>query len=307
VTLFASGDSTAAANLVPTVPRSLRAAGEMNDPWPHIVNALLDVLERDDDFDVIHAHVEAGGLVLARASSRPVVVTFHGRLDRPWADRALPRSSAHLVAISAAQASAQPEARWTAVVHNGLDLTDAPFGGTRGDDLCFVGRIAPEKGVLDAIEIARLAGRHLRIAAKAGWTEAEQAYERTVFLPAARSADVEYLGELSGADRDRLFAESYATLMPGEWPEPFGLVAIESLACGTPVIARPVGALPEIVRDGRDGFLASSVSALSARLDDVASLDRLEIRRSVLERFSAARMTDAYERIYRRLVADATP
>ncbi|MBF6604303.1 MAG: glycosyltransferase family 4 protein [Chloroflexi bacterium] len=304
LTLFASGDSTARARLIPTVARALRGSGVAADPWPYVVSTMLEVLHHEGSFDVIHAHLEGAGLLLARATRSPVVVTFHGRLDQPWAARTLADPAAQLVAISAAQASTRPSAAWTAVIHNGLDLTASPFSEAPGEDLCFVGRIAPEKGILDAISIARLSGRRLRVAAKAGWTPTELAYHEAVFLPALRTADVEYLGELSGAERDRLLATSYATLMPGSWPEPFGLVAIESLACGTPVVARPVGALPEIVREGRDGYLASRTATLARRLADVAGLDRREIRRSVLERFSATRMTDAYERIYRTVVAD---
>ena len=189
------------------------------------------------------------------------------------------------------------------MIHNGLDLTAAPFLPESGDDLCFVGRIAPEKGVIDAIEVARITGRRLRIAAKEGWTPAERAYHDDVFVPAISRADVEYLGELSAADRDRLYAESHAMLMPGEWPEPFGLVAIESLACGTPVIARPTGALPEIIRDGIDGFFGDDTESLAAHVGSVGGLDRMAIRHSVIERFSADRMTDAYEELYRTLIA----
>jgi glycosyltransferase involved in cell wall biosynthesis len=132
--------------------------------------------------------------------------------------------------------------------------------------------------------------------------ELERDYFENVFQPAARSADVELLGELGPADRDRLFAESYATLMPGDWPEPFGLVAIESLATGTPVVALRVGGIPEIVRDGVDGLIDDSTEALAGRLDEVAGLDRAAIRASVLERFSAVRMADDYERLYDRMI-----
>ena len=304
VTLFASGDSTAPATLVPTVPLALRPAGQTQDAWPYTVSTILEVLRQADGFDIVHAHLEWAGLLLARATATPVVLTFHGRLDQPWAAAALADPPAGLVAISQAQAATHPDVPWAGVVHNGLDLADAPFDRRRGDALCFVGRAAPEKGVVDAIEIARRAGRRLRIAAKEGGTPAERAYFEDVFKPALKGADVEFLGELSGPDRDQLFAESYATLMPGSWPEPFGLVAIESLACGTPVIARRVGALPEIIRDGIDGFFGDDATGLAFQVPAVEGLDRAEIRRSVLERFSAARMADGYEAIYRRLIAD---
>ena len=169
----------------------------------------------------------------------------------------------------------------------------------------------PEKGIVDAIEIARLAGRPLRIAAKIGTTasEVDVQRDRSSSPPSRRpGADVEFLGELEEADRDRLFAESYASLMPGEWPEPFGLVAIESLACGTPIIARPNGALPEIIRDGVDGFFGDDVDAMASKVGLVGGLDRRAIRDDVLARFSAVRMADGYEALYRQILAgDRSP
>ncbi|TMD32301.1 MAG: glycosyltransferase family 4 protein [Chloroflexi bacterium] len=306
VTLFASGDSTASASrLVPTVPRALRPAGTVPDPWSgYMIATEVTALRHAGEFDVIHAHLEWAGLLLARASSVPVVNTFHGRLDQPFAADAFADPPAGLVAISHSQASSQPDLPWT-IVYNGLDLAGAPFEARPGDALCFVGRVAPEKGIVEAIEVARRAGRRLRIAAKVGVTASERAYHEEVFLPATRTAEVELLGELSSTDRDRLFAESYATLMPGSWPEPFGLVAIESLACGTPVLALPSGALPETIRDGVDGFLGPDAGALAAAVPRVAELDRAAIRASVLDRFSAARMAAGYEAVYRRVIAGA--
>jgi glycosyltransferase involved in cell wall biosynthesis len=208
------------------------------------------------------------------------------------------------VAISKNQASTHPEVPWEGVVYNGLTLTDAPFERRRSEDLCFVGRVAPEKGIVEAIEIALAAGRRLRIAAKIAPIGPEREYNDAVFQPAlkAAGASVEFLGELTGPDRDLLFADSFASLMPGSWPEPFGLVAIESLACGTPVVARRIGALPEIIRDGVDGFFGDDVIGMAYKVDRVADLDRAAIRASVLERFSATRMTDRYLDVYRKML-----
>jgi glycosyltransferase involved in cell wall biosynthesis len=306
VTTFASGDSDVPGRLIPTVPDALRPAGFGGDPSPWFLSTVLDVLERAREFDIIHSHIEWYSPILSRVAPVPVATTWHGRLDFPWAGRML-AGEGNNVAISRSQAATHPDVPWAAVVHNGLSLEGSPFERRGGDDLCFVGRVAPEKGIVESIEIAKLSGRRIRIAAKRGYTPHEQAYYENAFLPALKSmgGDAEYLGELPGADRDRLFAESYATLMPGSWPEPFGLVAIESLACGTPLLAHRVGALPEILRHGKDGFFGDDVSELAFAVDRVATLDREAIRASVLERFSAGRMTDDYERLYRKLVAAA--
>ena len=302
VTVFASADSATGGRLVPTVDRALRPAGRVGEDGPYVLATIDAVVRRAADFDVIHAHLDFGGVVLARVSPTPVVATFHGRLDRPWAGQLLADPPAFLCALSAAQASAHPGAPWT-IVPDGLSLAAAPFGERPGDALCFVGRMSPEKGAVDAVTVARRSGRRLRVAAKEPSIPLERDYFENVFRPAARTAEVEFLGELGREDRDRLFAESYASLMPGDWPEPFGLVAIESLATGTPVVARRVGGIPEIVRDGVAGVVDDSIAALAQRLDEVGRLDRAAIRTSVLERFSAARMTDAYEAVYRRAIA----
>lgn len=308
VTTFASGDSVVPGRLIPVVPHALRPSGYGGDPWPYYVAEVLDVLARQEEFDVIHVHLEWANVLLARAAETPVVGTFHGRIDAPAGPDILRHDVGGMVAISRAHARTYPDMHWAGVVHNGLDLSAAPFEDRRSNDLVFVGRVAPEKGIVDAIEVARLAGRHLRIAAKVGTKPDERAYYEEVFRPALAASDAEYLGELSAADRDALLASAHAVVMPGSWPEPFGLVAIESLACGTPVIARRVGALPEIVREGIDGFFGDDPAQLAFHVDRVDGLDRLAIRRSVMERFSAERMTDAYERIYRQqLERGATP
>ena len=187
---------------------------------------------------------------------------------------------AGLVAISDNQAATHPDVPWAAVVHNGLRLAEIAVRIKRTDSLCFVGRVVPEKGIVEAIEIAVATDRPLRIAAKAGPTAIERDYYENVFRPAMKAAGslVEFLGELDQPDRDDLFAQSYASLMPGSWPEPFGLVLIESLAAGTPVIARRIGALPEILRDGIDGFFGDDVAGMAFKVDRVADLDRQAIR-----------------------------
>jgi glycosyltransferase involved in cell wall biosynthesis len=303
VTTFASGDSDVPGRLVPTIDQALRPSGHGGDVGGYLVATMLRVLDHDAEFDLIHSHLEWSSLILQRATSRPFVATFHGRLDTPWSRDSLAGRPEGMVAISESQASVHPDVPWT-IVHNGLTLDDAPFEERRNDDLVFVGRVTPEKGIVEAIQIAKAAGRPLKIAAKIGPTPAEQDYNTSVIEPALKAAgrSVEFLGELGGDDRDALFASCYAVLMPGSWPEPFGLVAIEALACGAPVLARRVGGLDEILRDGVDGFFGDDVTELAFLIERVDELDRAAIRASVIERFSARRMTDSYETLYARML-----
>jgi glycosyltransferase involved in cell wall biosynthesis len=303
ITLFASGDSDSPGEHVETVPHALRPTGFGGDPTGYFAATMVEVLRRVEQFDIIHSHIELSSLVLARASRTPVVSTFHGRLDAPIARQAFADPPPGLVAISESQARPHPDVPWT-IIYNGLNLAGSPFRQRRSDDLCFVGRFAVEKGLIEAIQIAKLAGRKLRVAAKVGTLPDEKAWYESVVKPALNDPNVEVLGELTTAERDQLMADSYATLMPGSWPEPFGLVAIESLACGTPIIARRVGALPEIIREGVDGFFGDDPKMMAFQLERIDELDRLAIRRSVLQRFSAARMADDYERLYAKTLGE---
>jgi glycosyltransferase involved in cell wall biosynthesis len=298
VTVFASGDSDVPCRLIPTVEGPLRPAG-VDDFEPWFASTVRLVAAHMAEFDVVHSHLESWSIPLARSASVPVVSTFHGRLDLPWTKQAFANPPGGLVAISRSQASAHPTVPWT-IIHNGLTLDRAPFIERPSDALCFVGRVDPEKGIVDAMEVAHRTGRRLRIAAKVGTLPHQVAYDENVFKPALRKAsrNIEYLGELEPADRDRLLADSAATLMPGSWPEPFGLVCIESLACGTPVLARRVGGLPEIIEEGVDGFFCDDVTAFAFFLDRVPALDRRAIRSSVIDRFSAGRMADRYQELY---------
>ena len=301
VTTFASGDSVVPGRLVPTVPVGLRRAGFGGDPEGYLQQVADAVLERERDFDLIHMHIDPINADMARRATVPVAATFHGRLDVPWAEAAFGDAPAGMVAISHDQARVQPGVDWT-VIHHGITFGSPPLPAVPGDDLCFVGRIAPEKGFLDAIEIARLTGRRLLVAAKVSTRPADIEYEEAIVGPALGRADVSLLGELSQSDRDRLVASCHASVVPSAWPEPFGLVIIEALACGTPVLARRVGAIPEILRDGIDGFLGDDAQQLAYLDRMVDGLDRAAIRASAIERFSVARMVDSYEALYRRLI-----
>ena len=302
VTVFASGDSEVPGRLIPTVETAMRPAGIEIEGKPAMESTVEAVLAHGTEFDIIHSHLEQYSMDLVDRSPVPVVATFHGRLDLPWTAAAFAGAGEGMVAISRHQASTHPDVPWT-IIHNGLTLDDAPVAERPGDAFCFVGRVDREKGIIEAIDVAQQAGRHLRIAAKVGNKPHQVDYFENVFQPALKAAgsSVEYLGELEPGDRDRLFAESYATLMPGSWPEPFGLVCIESLACGTPVLARRVGGLPEIIREGVDGFFGDDAIAMAFYADRVGTLDRAAIRERVIDHFSAARMTDRYLELYARM------
>lgn len=301
VTTFASGDSDVPGVHVETVPLALRPIGFGDDPSASFRATVELALERQDAFDLIHAHLDRWSIELARRARIPVVSTFHGRLDQAWARDAFRGELRGLVAVSRDQARVHPEADWT-VIHHGVTFRPPPLPETPGEDFCFVGRMSPEKGFPDAIEVARLTGRRLLVAAKTPTRQVEVDYHESVVRPLLDRADVTILGELDEAERDRLVAGSRASLVPSAWPEPFGLVVIEALACGTPVLARRAGAIPEILRDGIDGFLGDDAQQLAFLDDRLDELDRPAIQAAALERFAVGRMVDEYEALYRRML-----
>src|SRR4051812_33927550 len=302
VTLFAPGDSTFRGRVVPTVPSGLWNEGFHPDPSAHYGRTREMVLERAREFDLIHSHLDQHGFALAHASPVPVVSTIHGRTDiDPMATALRVHVGARVVAISASQRSFVPEAHWLATIHHGLPFSAVP-AGSGGEDLVFVGRISNDKGIDDIVEIARRSGRQLVVAAKVLDPHERQQYE-TFIAPAIEEGVVEFVGEVGEAERDKLVGASLATIMLSRWPEPFGLVAIESLATGTPVIASRRGALPEIVVDGVDGFVVDDAASGAAAVERIAQLDRARVRQRALERFGAARMLDEYEAVYERVVS----
>jgi glycosyltransferase involved in cell wall biosynthesis len=301
VTLFASGDSTAGSETVAVIPRAAWSGRSSGDTSTFGMLSAVSALEQADRFDLIHSHVDVASLPLARGARVPVLTTFHARLDLPGIYESVRAfGSAPLVAISQSQRRWHPDANWVATIPHGLPLQAMPFGSRPGAYLAVVGRATPEKGIAEAIEVATAMSIPLRIAAKA-LEPAELAYVETYIRPAL-SDTIQYHGELGPDERDPLLAGAMATLMLGAWPEPFGLVAIESLATGTPVIARRAGALPEIVEHGVDGYLVDDLSEAKLAVTLVANLDRKRIRERALERFDVERMVTDYERLYRRLV-----
>jgi len=304
VTLFASGDSRFPGRLVPTPQQSLWSSGYQGDVSSFINVTLARVWADVEQFDVVHSHVETLGFLFARHSPVPVLTTLHGRLDVAGIPELLEEfTDIPLVAISESQRRWSPDANWVATIHHGLPLEQMPFSPTPGDYLAFVGRVTPEKGVADCIEVARSAGMTLRMAAKV-YDEHEKEHFAEVVEPAIRDGTVEFLGELGPPERDALYAGAAATLMLGAWPEPFGLVAIESMATGTPVIARRAGALTETIDHGETGFLVDDEIEAELAIRFARELDRENVRKRVVTRFSPQRMADEYETVYRGLIAD---
>ncbi|HBY94112.1 MAG: glycosyltransferase family 4 protein [Ardenticatenaceae bacterium] len=307
VTLFASGDSLTSAELVPGAPQSLRRRMTrdqlvMFGPPLHLA-MLAQVSQRADEFDIIHSHIDHWAFPFSRLIDVPMVSTIHGRLDVPDLDsifRLYPETA--LVSISDSQRRPFDHLKpnWVATVYNGITTDRFTFNPEPGDYLVFLGRLSQEKRPDRAIEIARRVGMPLKIAAKVD--PLDQEYFQTQIEPLLHHPLIEYVGEVDDTGKDELLCRAYATLFPIDWPEPFGLTMIESLACGTPVIAMRNGSVPEVMVDGVTGFICETVDEMAAALSGVAGLDRAACRRHVESRFSAEVMADGYEAVYRTLL-----
>jgi glycosyltransferase involved in cell wall biosynthesis len=303
VTLFASGDSRSSAQLVPCADRGLRLAG-INDHLAHTVVMLDRVLQAADDFDIIHFHVDILQYPMFRHLAHKCVTTLHGRQDFPdsWpAYDAFPE--AQLVSISNSQRQPIPQGNFVGTVLHGLPTQLVPFGRGSGEYLAFLGRISPEKRPDRAIEIAKKAGVPLKIAAKVD--RVDRAYFEDEIEPLLDHPLIEFVGELGDADKGAFLGDAAALLFPVDWPEPFGLVMIEAMAAGTPVVAWTNGSTPEVIEPGRSGFLVDSLEAAVEAVIAARALPRERVRAAFEERFTAQRMAADYLAIYRRLHAAA--
>ncbi len=300
VTLFASGDSRTAARLVPMSPRSLRLAG-VREPSAYHVAMVHDVIESADAFDILHFNIDYIHFAAVRAAGIDAVTTLHGRLDLPDLAPVYRRyPDMPLVSISDAQRDPMPWAAWAATVHHGLPLDLLAEGTGRGGYLAFLGRISPEKRPDRAIRIARALGMPLRIAAKIESSDRAY-YERDV--EPLLGPGVEFIGEIGEREKASFLGDASALIFPIDWPEPFGLVMIESMACGTPVVAFRNGSVPEIVEDGMTGWIVDDEDQAVAALRGLDRLDRHACRRRFEQRFSVTRMARDYVAVYRRLIA----
>jgi glycosyltransferase involved in cell wall biosynthesis len=304
VTLFASGDSTARARLCAPTPRALRRNARVEEQTAAHMFELGLAFDRAGEFDIIHSHVEHLGFPVSRVSGVPTVHTLHSRLDTP----SLRPLYAHfrglsLVSISDAQREPLGDLglNWVRTVYHGLVPEEYPVGRGLGGFLAFFGRIAPEKGPDTAITVAKRIGMPLKIAAKVD--RVDHGYFEHVIRPMLDGSPVEFIGEVGGADRVRFLGDARALLFPIDWPEPFGLVMIEALACGTPVIAFGRGSVPEVIRHERTGFIVGSIDDMVQAVGAIDRIDRGECRREVERRFTDAQMAIGYEDAYARVLA----
>jgi glycosyltransferase involved in cell wall biosynthesis len=300
VTLYASGDSVTSARLVPCAAKALRLDGPTDPLLLHVLE-LEAVFRAAGTFDVIHAHTDYLTLPFARASATPTLLTLHGRLDVPQLPELFARyPEVPLVSISESQRVPFVDpVSWAGTVYHGIPTAAYPFSAEPGDYLAFVGRVAPEKGLDVAIRVAEATRVPLRIGAKVD--AADQAYFHEVIRPLLGSRWVDFIGEVDEATKVELVCHARALLFPIDWPEPFGLVMVEAMACGTPVIARPCGSVPEVLEDGVTGLMGRTVEELARAVETVERLDRRACRAHVEAHFSVERMADRYEAVYQTL------
>jgi glycosyltransferase involved in cell wall biosynthesis len=304
VTLFASGDSKTSAELVPIMPQALRLDPTVRD-WtaPHVL-MLQMVSRRAHEFDIIHFHIDHLHLPLFSYRKLPFVTTLHGRLDLPELVpmfRCYPE--APFVSISNAQRRPLPFINWVGTVHHGLPGNILRAHSRPEGYLAFLGRISPEKGPDRAIRIAQRAGLPLKIAAKVD--AVDRAYFETVVEPMLRAHSdlVTFVGEISEAEKSDFLGKAAALLFPVDWPEPFGLVMIEAMACGTPVIAFNRGSVPEVIEDGISGYIVEDEIGAAAAARRLDRLNRDRVRSRFERRFSARRMAEDYVAIYEAIAS----
>jgi glycosyltransferase involved in cell wall biosynthesis len=299
VTLFATGDSQTSARLIPGLAKAVNFDPDIEVNAYH--TAMLEEAYRHaDEFDIIHSHLDYLTLPFIKTTTTPTVLTLHGRSDLQEFMRVYDAyPDANYVAISQSQRRAQPHLNWIATIHHGIDIKSFRYHPVAGDYLCFLGRISPDKRPERAIEIARRAGIPLKIAAKIG--PQDRNYYATVVEPLFDPPAIEFLGQLDERRKRELLGNAMGLLVPIDWPEPFGMVFIEALACGTPVITCPMGAAPELLVDGVTGFLRESVEDLVEAVRDLPNISRERCRSYAAERFDMRRMALEYIRVYSRL------
>jgi len=304
ITLFASGDSRTNARLVSVCERALWQDVSCRETLPHHVLLVEEVLRYADEFDVIHFHCDYVHFPLVRRLHVPTVTTLHGLVHPPDHEklfRAFPEVA--LVAISESQQSPLPQAPWCGTVHHGMPPGLHTYREQAGDYLLFLGRISQDKGIEQAIEIASQAHMHLKVAAKI-YDEDRSYFEQTIRPIFKANENITFVGEVGGAEKNELLGNAYGLLFPVVWSEPFGLVLIEALACGTPVIAWNRGAVPEIVQHGVNGFVVDSISDAVLAVASLKHISRRCCRRRFEERFTSRRMAERYVGLYEKRIRE---
>jgi glycosyltransferase involved in cell wall biosynthesis len=315
VTLFASGDSMTSARLIPTVDTALWRQTEVRNELVYWTITVGEVYRRAarGEFDVVHSHLDFLAFGSAELVTTPTVTTLHGRLDLPDLRRIYARfPDAPVVSISNHQRRPIPDANWAATVYNGVDTDRLAFNPTGGAYLAWLGRISVDKGLDRAIHIARLARMPLKVAARLPLSDrsnpeirSDWAYYETVVKPLLAEGDVEFVGEVGDGDKADFLGNAAALLNPIDWPEPFGLVMAEALSCGTPVVARRRGSVPELVSHGLTGLIGETDEELARLCGEVGTIKRSLCRQEAVWRFSVEAMTAGYERIYDEVIAGA--
>jgi glycosyltransferase involved in cell wall biosynthesis len=301
VTLFASGDSISSAELAPCCTRALRLDATVRDIVPHFMLMIDNVRERAEEFDVLHFHIDLFHFPLFRSLADRTLTTLHGRQDLRDLGTFYSRfGEMPLVSISDDQRKPLPHAKFMTTIHHGIpaDLHRPLF--ETGRYLAFLGRISPEKRPDRAIRIARAAGIPLKIAAKVDKVDEE--YFRREILPLIDGPGAEFIGEINEREKTTFLGDAAALLFPVDWPEPFGLVMIEAMACGTPVLAFRCGSIPEVIEDGVTGKVVDSEQEAITALPEILSFDRRAVRQRFEERFTPTRMAKDYVSIYRQLL-----
>ncbi len=300
VTLFASGDSLTNARLVPVTPRALRLDSQCVDPLAHHVNLVEKVVQYKDEFDIIHFHIDYLHFPISRREALPQLTTLHGRLDIPdLVPLYREFNEMPVVSISDSQRLPLSWLNWYGTVHHGMPKNTLKPYSEAGKYLAFLGRVSPEKGLDSAIEIALRAEMPLKIAAKVD--RADKEYFESQIKPLLQSDLIEFVGEISDSEKNKFLGEALAFLFPINWCEPFGIVLIESMACGVPVVGYPLGSVPEIIEDGVSGFLVDNVGEAVDAVKKISMIDRRKCREAFEVRFSAQRMAQDYLSIYQRI------
>lgn len=301
VTLFASGDSRTSAKLYSPVDKGLRLDGKQGRcVFASMAQLAMAYDEMEGDFDIIHSHVDCFTFPFAKKNLTPTVLTLHGRLDIPEFIEVLRLyKDLNYVSISNSQRNPVQDINWVGTVYHGYPPEYFEFSDSASDYFLYLGRLSPEKAPDDAIVLAKSCGVRLKIAAKVDKPDEEYFNERV--KPLLDDPRIEYLGEVADKEKITLLKNARALLNTINWPEPFGLVMIEALACGTPVIVRRCGSSPEIVKHGQTGFICESIDEFVSAVQEVGTISRKECRKDFEKRFSQQRMVDDYEKLYYRL------